>query len=389
MKNIRKLMLIFIFFIIVFTFHCAKKNGGEDEIVLTKAVKIGNPNLERFPNNDSKDRYARSVWDMHYYNGRVYIGSGDILRNRGPIDVWSFETKGKEVSFKKEITVDEEQVHRFIDYAGKLFIPGYDAQESWDFGNLYIKDGGVWQKLRTIPHGLHICDVALFNRNLYVYMTSDGYSGILESCDMGQTWKYVMKGYHDDRLAGFGPMVPLKDFLLIMGRTDNTPCVYKYGDRKIERLLIPLFPSSNTQRKNFGRLVRFKDGVLYAPVYLGFLDSQCPLFFLNDFEYGAVIIEQFREDNVRDIVVRDKRCYVLTASAQEDECKGSIYSSSDLESWTKRAEFSVPALPYSFELLNGVFYVGLGHRFLIDKWRSKEEGWAEDDESGSIWRIEE
>ena len=52
------------------------------------------------------------------------------------------------------------------------------------------------------------------------------------------------------------------------------------------------------------------------------------------------------------------------------------------------AEFSVPALPYSFEILNGNFYVGLGHTFIKEKWQ-EEDGWAAGYESGSIWRIEE
>ena len=115
---------------------------------LAEPVKIGNPGMSQFPNNSLDDCIARSVWDMHYYDGGIYIGYGDLRANRGPIDVWSLDAGG---SFTKEYTVDEEQVSIFRTYDGKLFIPGTDAMEPWDYGNLYVKDGGVWQKLRTIP----------------------------------------------------------------------------------------------------------------------------------------------------------------------------------------------------------------------------------------------
>jgi hypothetical protein len=357
--------------------------------VATKAIKIGNPSLNQFPDDNSKDCYARSVWDMHHYQGRIYIGSGDMIRNRGPINIWSFTENGRQTSFQKEITVDEEQVHLFRSYEGKLFVPGMDAKESWDFGNFYIKEAGTWKKLRTIPRGLHIFDIAFFDGNLYVYMTSDGYVGILESKDMGQTWEFVRKELAKDRKirVRFGPLVALKDFLFLTARIENTTLVFKYANGNLEKLRIPLFPSSENKRKYVKRLIPFKNGVLYAPVYLAALDFPCPLFFLDDLKKGAASVEQFQKDFVRDIVVRGGKCYVLTASSKENYYTGTIYSSKNLTRWKKVAEFSMPALPYSFELLNGNFYIGLGHQFFPDKWQAKEEGWAKGSESGSIWRI--
>lgn len=79
---------------------------------------------------------------MHYYNGRIYVGAGDLWGDRGPIDVWSFDSAG---IFHKEYTVDEEQVSIFRDYDGKLLIPGMDSRESWEYGNLYINDHGVFR----------------------------------------------------------------------------------------------------------------------------------------------------------------------------------------------------------------------------------------------------
>ena len=38
-------------------------------------VKIGNPGLKQFPKNDDRDCFARSVWDMQYYNGSFTLAS--------------------------------------------------------------------------------------------------------------------------------------------------------------------------------------------------------------------------------------------------------------------------------------------------------------------------
>lgn len=102
--------------------------------------------------------------------------------------------------------------------------------------------------------------------------------------------------------------------------------------------------------------------------------------FTVDSGVQPMIIEEFQEQNVRDIVVRGKDVYVLTASVEDDNFNGAIYFSPDLRKWNILAEFSVPALPYSLELLDNSFYVGLGNRDYL-------QGYA-DVESGSIYKVE-
>ena len=130
--------------------------------------------------------------------------------------MWSFDASG---SFKKEYTVDDEQVHTFRDYDGKLYIPGMDATQSWQYGNLYVKDDGVWQKLRTIPKAIHVWNVAVLEGNIYVQTRDYGdniLTSISESSDDGQTWDVVISvDYESDSF--FGNMIPFDDFLLTMG----------------------------------------------------------------------------------------------------------------------------------------------------------------------------
>ncbi|MFC1610140.1 hypothetical protein ACFL6C_04230 [Myxococcota bacterium] len=41
--------------------------------------------------------YARNVWDLHAFDGRIYIGSGNSSNigpdsNAGPVEVWAYDT---------------------------------------------------------------------------------------------------------------------------------------------------------------------------------------------------------------------------------------------------------------------------------------------------------
>jgi len=346
---------------------------GLTNTALVEPIKLGNPTLAQYPVNNPQYAFARSVWDMHYYNGSIHIASGDLFQNQGPVDVWAFGTDG---IFKKEYTVDEEQICLFRDYDGKLFIPGSDARESWGYGNLYIEDDSGWKKLRTIPNGIHVWDVVFFYGKIYVNIESNDGVEVHESCDMGQTWKCVLKRYYSDNIR-FLQMVPMDSFLLIMAiKNEKTLFAYKYADGKVEELLIPL--SGSLSPTNIYHLSRFKDSILYIACNA----SKRQLFFLNDFQNKAMLVKDFQNDDVRDIITRNDECYILVRSSSGQSSKGFIYSSSDLNTWTEIAEFCVPAPPCSFEYMDGFFYVGLG-----DCWGSNPNTWS-NIESGSIYKIQ-
>jgi len=390
MNRISKNLLLGLIFICVQTW--TPNLWAADQIKFqTKAVRIGNPSLKIFPKQDSPDIYARSVWDMQSYEGRIYFGCGDLRINRGPVPVWSFQNKSKEIQFKEEIVVDEEEVRLIRAYGDVLLIPGSDAKESWDFGNIYLKRKGAWQKLRTIPHGLHVFDAAIFKGDIYVYITSEGYSAVLQSKDMALTWSDFLKEKQRESrsaLSGFGPVVPLKESLVVLGYFEGDPCVYEYKNNGIHKHIVSLFPASDSYR-SFGRAVGFKEGVLYTPLVYSRLKKPAPLLYLENVEKDSKIIEKFRNDHVRDIVISGEKCFVLTACQEDASYRGQIFMSRDLSTWILKAEFHVSALPYSMEVLNGIFFIGLGHTFLPDKWdRGKGKDWASGEESGSIWRIE-
>ena len=345
-------------------------------------VKIGNPTLARYPTSgDPANARPRSTWDMHYFNSRIYIGSGDYWANSGPTDVWTYNRTG----FVKEYTVDDEMIFDFFEFENKLFIPGNDATEDWSFENLYINDPNRvpnpgWIKLRTLPGGLHSFCVAMFKGKLYANMSTDGSTPnrILVSTDMGQSWTTFISEY--------GSFVVVTDFMFIDARGAYDGNYYKYDGTTVQKVTPNLYLDW-TGGKSMDRSIQFRDGVLYAPL-CRYVIENTPLFFLpaSEIKNGgtATKIAKFATDSVRDIVVRDTTCYVMTAEEITEDVayKSRIYSSTDLTHWSLATEFTVPGIPLSFEIMNNKFYVGLGSRY------EPSLGWVcVGPESGSIWEI--
>lgn len=117
--------------------------------------------------------------------------------------------------------------------AGMLFIPGDDATENWDFGNVYRStDGGEhWTKLRNVTYAVHIWDLGFWRGSMYVSTGSVknnvGYAAVLRSDDNGKSWRQVLTAYPPDRkkqFARFYGLIPLKDALYASFTVvDNTP----------------------------------------------------------------------------------------------------------------------------------------------------------------------
>jgi hypothetical protein len=350
---------------------CAWTNGVGGQ---SAVVKIGNPTLDRYP--VEQDARPRSVWDMHYFNGRIYIGSGDYWSNRGPVDIWTYYDGG--IGFLKEFTVDEEMVSDFFEFEGKLFIPGNDATEDWSFENLYINDPHRtphpgWVKHRTLSGGLHSLDVALFKGKVYASITRDGTtSQTLVSTDMGQTWEPFLEQYSS--------FLVFDDFLFVIGDTN-----YTYNGITLQTVAPELLLDS--WRFSGARTVKFHGGALYScPLRWGLEASRLVFLPSNQVVNGGVAkeIARFTNENVRDVVVRGDTCYVMTANEIQQDLlyKGRIYTSNDLTNWPMASEFYLPGVPLSFEIMNNRFYVGLGSR-----WDGAQWDVLFGPEAGSIWRI--
>jgi len=143
-----------------------------------------------------KGEAARGIKELMLFEDRLYLGYGDWQKNTGSTDVIYYDFAQQE--FVTEFTVDEEAIGRYRRYGHRLFLPGIDSTEGWEFGNLYVHAESGWKKHRTIPRGLHVFDFAEYAGRWYVatgsnfgnLKTGPSIGAIYSSGDLGTTWRY-------------------------------------------------------------------------------------------------------------------------------------------------------------------------------------------------------
>lgn len=140
---------------------------------------------------------GRPINHLFGFEGRCYLGYGDYGLNTGPTHVLSFDPKTGD--FAQEFTCDEDAIVRYRVLGGQLASPGVDATESWDAGNVYLREGGKWAKHRALAGAVHVFDLADFGGAWYAAAASvvkDGPDAVsagtvYRSDDRGTTWKPV------------------------------------------------------------------------------------------------------------------------------------------------------------------------------------------------------
>lgn len=174
------ILLLCLAIIFSFNFFLQTMAATKAKDITSQVVILGNP--------FTKSTFAKNVWDMQLYNGRIYLGSGDCGNNAGATPVIYYDSAANK--FITQFTVSEEQIDIYKVLNGKLYIPGTDSTESWDFGNFYTLENDQWTKFRTIPNANHVWDMAYFNGQLYAATgtTKPGKGEVLASKDLGKTW---------------------------------------------------------------------------------------------------------------------------------------------------------------------------------------------------------
>lgn len=147
-----------------------------------------------YPLDKYKDE-ARKINKLKIWDGKLYIAYGDYGINTGPTDILSLNLSTNEL--KSEFTIDDEAIVRFKDINKQLMIPGVDATEDWNFGNIYVHNNDQWTKFRTIPKALHVFDIAKFNDQLFCSIGSvcdfneqnqTAMGAVFSSADSAKTW---------------------------------------------------------------------------------------------------------------------------------------------------------------------------------------------------------
>lgn len=157
---------------------------------------LGQPWDKRYASNDW--RYARNIWDMRLYGGRLYVGGGNSSNkgpavNAGPVPVMAYDF-GR-AAWMSEGQVDDEQIDRFVLLDGTLAIPGHDPRQPWQWGNLYLRnEQGRWHKQRRIPDGVHTYDVVSHAGKWFAALGTGKGGAIAESTNRGTNWQTTYVG---------------------------------------------------------------------------------------------------------------------------------------------------------------------------------------------------
>ncbi|KJS17970.1 MAG: hypothetical protein VR69_02810 [Peptococcaceae bacterium BRH_c4b] len=388
-------------------FHVLGSSSASD---VTLQVKVlGQPFL-------AKGTYPANVWDMQVFNDKIYLGFGNSSNkgpgaNAGPIliiyydpplgkfvteDIKRYNSNTKNYETVK--SVDEEQIDIYKVLNGKLYIPGHDSRESWDFGNYYVKDKNGWQKFRNIPGAIHVYDMAYFKGKLFAAIGSDTFVDIdntgaivLMSEDNGNTWKnigsipyspnvfnnraYTLFEFKNKlyAVAGLSPYcfpssiggfyseaVIVLCFDQNLNGTIKTSQVLVYGSKMI--------PGAKTIDNKFNGIKMVRTNVVNNKLlYIAgeyYNDHQWlpgGLYVATDINSTQKIT--FSEHNAlpMDIIVRGNTAYVLAhVKISHNEYANIVYKSDDLIGWTELFRFTKDTFARSFEELDGDFYFGLG-----------------------------
>lgn len=362
---------------------------------LNEAIFVANPGLSQFPENTDFDCYARGIREMQYYQGKIYIGYGHwgyggYSGKYVSVKVWSIDAHDY---IKAEITTKDETAYPIFMEDGKLFVSPGDTLAN-EGAYIFKLENGVWQS--ALVPGVNKGRLEGFFQDALYFNAGQYYDGSIsdfkKSTDFGKTWEIILEDYPNQGIKLISA-ISFDSFLLQMGaeyESTGRGIIFKwYPDNSYEKYHLN-YPISIINSYAH-RLVRFQDGVLYIPNY----DSgynlfknyfQFELLFLNDFSEGtsAMPVKGFSEDsNVVDVIVRGNTVYVFSAGQLADGYhKGYVHSSTDLNNWTKIAEFVLPgqAVPYAFELLDetNTFYIGLGSSIFNG---------CSDPGSGSIYKV--
>jgi len=309
----------------------------------------------------SKSSAANTVRDMMPYDGRLYLGYGDLVGNAGPIDVVSYDPETG-ILLREMLQAPDEQIGNWsIGPRGRLYVSGEDARESWTFGNFYVKDGLGWEKRRTIFEGVHVARVVEAQGKLYAGYGDDGtspvsYPHILVSDNGGVTWEYESIASGEIRFSAISDLavVPHTDgmALYVLAYNDGWHVYRSFGQDWTE-LPNPGGGFIPTQLLTFGDHLLIRGNKAVGTVYALDGHGQMDVAYLRGKEPD---FERFvARDGWLYTILRDEACMPSAAGY-------SLHRTQDLVAWEKVGCVSTSpgSTPKSIAFLCGRLYLGTG-----------------------------
>ena len=332
--------------------------GGEAAVsgISAPAEVVGTPFRHTSP-------YARNVWDMQRFGGRIYLSHGDEIGNRGPAEIWSLDPANGRLA--RDFVTDEEEVESFRVIDGELYAPGLDPRAGWSMGTFYRLERSGWVRHRTIPRAVHTFDLASRAGTLFAATGGRGRAGeptLLASADRGRTWTPAADQWQRIyTLFEIGGELYAAPKLRTDG--DSSRAVLRYDGTRFRSTgvtgatLLPGLPDTA------GRMLRpvvYRNALVYV-VAAGAINWK---------PAGLAVLRSL--DDVRavpfpdpgaapyDLLVRGDTLFALASTPADSGYVVRVYATADLEAWHELFRFRSPAFARSFEEADGDFYIGLG-----------------------------
>jgi len=325
----------------------------------------------------------RTIWDMCIFEDAVYLGTGSWA-HKGPYSpIYALTVDGAgHTEVNESYIVYGSSVEMIRTFHGELYVPETDrVRETHALGDLYEMKDGAWRKKRTYPNGLHMLGICYWKGRLYATAGTEPGAAICVSDDDGTTWRKIKADEawlaRDFRLH---ELTPLGDRLLIVPAYGEKAAYFLDAKGVLERRNVEMFPGmqgAGEHGKTAWRLKSFAGGAVYTSAFWG-EPMKHPLYFISDPARGGEIVETLKDLNVMDIQIDGNTCYVLADTPAGNDFENQIFSTTDMKSWTRVADFKTTALPFSMIHFKGKFYVGLGDRTAE----------ATDEASGRLLRLE-
>jgi hypothetical protein len=329
----------------------------------------------------AKPIYARNVWDLQSFEGRLYLGHGNSSNlqpspNAGPVPLvfWSPTNS----SFFTEYTVNDEQIDRYRLVDGQLFIPGHDPREDSSLGNYYVRGTGGWVKYRNVPGGVHMLDICRHDGTLFAALGSIGTT--IWASTNGTNWRSALdpalavSGQTGGRVYSFFKFgASLHALTLVrLPNYEYQPTVLRY-DRSLGWFLAEssstvsnLFPHTALP---FGRDYRLERAVplggklfyLLGQAYNDLQWDSLGLYWATNAQSG-VRVSLPAGVQAWDLVEQGGRVWALLAEPKVGSTNlwVRVTSSADGREWPELLRFESSTLARSFEWLGGDLYFGLG-----------------------------
>lgn len=369
------------------------QDTGDPNDVTGALELLGQPTAERY--SDPNDAFARNVWDLEAFDGRIYLASGNSYNNladsAGPVDLWYFDPAAGR--FAHDFTAPEDQIEHFVVIDDALFVPGYDKRGSNQAGGIYFLKAGVWTTWDNVPRAVHVFDVAYFQGRYFAAIRSgDNDDFSLVSSEDGASWqRHVIPAAlrNDLPITTSWELFEIGDRLYVnvapagirvrVSPEQGTPYFtfravgssfysieYQAGQVVFTPVTADFFAGTITETADqiVARVVR---PVVWngQTVYIGARQGQGePWRSFGLFSIDSSLTSKqyaFEADEVvQDVIASGDQLFVLVSRQIDDNYQMRVVTTCDLVEWHEVLRFDAATFARSFAFYDGDFYFGIG-----------------------------